>query len=59
LYHHKCNLLLVEPEIRFAGFLDAMGNLISGGFKNDVIPLHDESERRKIHIETVLGLKTK
>jgi len=59
LYRHKCNLLLQESEIRFTGFLDAMGNLISGGFKNDVIPLHDESERRKLHIETVLGIKTK
>jgi hypothetical protein len=26
----KCELLLKEPEIRFAGFLDMMGNLIAG-----------------------------
>ena len=58
LYHHRCNLLLAESEIRFAGFLDAMGNLIAGGFKDNVTPLHDESERRKLHIETVLGIKT-
>jgi len=58
LYSHKCNLLLQEPEIRFAGFLDAMGNLIAGEFKDNVTPLHDESERRKLHIETVLGMKT-
>jgi len=57
-YHHKCNLLVQEPEIRFAGFLDPMGNLIAGGFKERVIPLHDESERRRLHIETVLGIKT-
>ncbi len=31
-----------------------MGNLIAGGFKEGVIPLNDESERRKLHIETVL-----
>ncbi|MGI9565579.1 MAG: DUF6659 family protein [Nitrosopumilus sp.] len=58
LYHRKCNLLLEEPEIRFAGFLDSMGNLIAGGFKEGIVPLHDESERRKLHIETVLRAKT-
>ena len=58
LCHQKCNLLLEESEIRFAGFLDPMGNLIAGGFKDNVTPLNDESERRKLHIETVLGIKT-
>jgi len=58
LYHHKCNLLLQEPEIRFAGFLDTMGNLIAGDFKDGVTPLHDESERRKLHIKTVMDIKT-
>ena len=58
LYHQKCKLLLREPEIRFAGFLDAMGNLIAGGFKEGITPLHDESERRKLHIETVLRART-
>ncbi|WP_316505765.1 DUF6659 family protein [Nitrosopumilus sp.] len=58
LYHRKCNLLLEEPEIRFAGFLDSMGNLIAGGFKEGIVPLHDESERWKLHIETVLRAKT-
>ncbi len=54
LYHKKCELLLKHPEIRFAGFLDSMGNLIAGGFKQGIMPLNDESERRKLHIETVL-----
>ena len=54
LYHKKCELLLKLPEIRFAGFLNSMGNLIAGGFKEGVIPLDDESERQKLHIETVL-----
>ena len=58
LYHEKCNLILQEPEIRFAGFLDSMGNLIAGEFKDGIIPFHDESERRKLYIETVLGIKT-
>ncbi|MEK0360721.1 MAG: DUF6659 family protein [Nitrosopumilus sp.] len=58
LYHQKCNLLLQESEIRFAGFLDSMGSLIAGGFKDGVTPFHDESERRKLYIETVLVIKT-
>jgi hypothetical protein len=58
LYHQKCDLLLKEPEIRSACFLDGMGNLIAGGFKDGVTPLHDESERRKLYIETVLRAKT-
>ena len=58
LYRQKCRLLLEGPETRFAGFLDSMGNLIAGGFKDGIIPLNDESERRKLHIENVLRVKT-
>ncbi len=58
LHHQKCGLILQEPEIRFAGFLDYMGNLIAGGFKDGITPLHDESERRKLYLEIVLGVKT-
>lgn len=57
IYQKKCNTILKEPEIRFAGFLDSMGNLIAGGFKQGIIPLDDELERRKLHLETVLGEK--
>ena len=57
--HKKCNLLLQIPELRFAGFLDSMGNLIAGGFKESVTPLHDESERQKLYMETVLRVKTR
>ena len=57
IYHQKCNLLLQIPELRFAGFLDSMGNLIAGGFKEGIIPLHDESERQKLYMETVLRVK--
>ena len=58
-YHQKCNLLLQIPELRFVGFLDPMGNLIAGGFKQGVTPLHDESERQKLYMEIVLRVKTR
>ncbi len=31
MYQQKCEKLMQEPEISFAGFLDMMGNLIAGG----------------------------
>ena len=58
LYNKKCKLLLQESEIRFAGFLDSMGNLIAGGYKQGITPLHDESQRRMMYIDAVLRTKT-
>jgi Family of unknown function (DUF6659) len=55
----KCELLLNESEIRFAGLLDPMGNLIAGGFRNGIKPLKDESERKKMFIEAVLRVRTR
>jgi hypothetical protein len=37
----KCQSILKLPEIRFAGFLDYMGNLIVGDFKPGISPSHD------------------
>ena len=58
-YQKKCNLLLQIPDIRFAGLIDPMGNLIAGGFRPDVEPLKDESERKKFFMEAVLRQKTR
>ena len=55
----KCNLILELPEIRFAGFLDYMGNLIVGDFKPGISPLKDENERKKIFVEAVLRIRTR
>ena len=57
--HQKCQSILELPEIRFAGFLDYMGNLIVGDFKSDVSPLKDEYERKKMFIEAVLRIRTR
>jgi len=56
---HNCEKLLKEPEIRFAGILDPMGNLIAGGFRSDVEPLKDDAERKKLFMEVVLRQKTR
>ena len=55
----KCQSILKLPEIRFAGFLDYMGNLIVGDFKPGVSPLKDEYERKKMFIEAVLRIRTR
>jgi len=55
----KCKLLSKEPEIRFAGFLDMMGNLVVGSFRDGVKPLKNEEDRKKMFIEAVLRIRTR
>ncbi|MGH1567020.1 MAG: DUF6659 family protein [Nitrosopumilus sp.] len=55
----KCQSILELPEIRFAGFLDYMGNLILGDFKSGVSPLKDDMERKKMFVEAVLRIRTR
>ena len=55
----KCNLLLEENDIRFAGLLNPMGNLVAGGFKKGIEPLKDELERKKMVMEAVLRVRTR
>lgn len=58
LFQKQCDLLLEDPLVRFAGFLDNMGNLIAGRFKDGITPLNDELERQKLYLEIVLREKT-
>jgi hypothetical protein len=58
-YKKKCGFLLQIPDIRFAGVIDPMGNLIAGGFRPDVEPLKDETERKKMFMEVILRQKTR
>ncbi len=58
-YDQKCNLLLKEPEVRFAGIIDKMGNLIAGGTKVGIKALEDETERRKMFMEVALRVTTR
>ena len=58
-YQLKRDLLAKEAEIRFAGFLDFMGNMVVGRFREDVTPLKNEDERKKMFIEAVLRIRTR
>ena len=47
-YEHKCQKILEEDEIRFAGLLDEFGNLLAGGFKQKMIPRLSEEKFQTI-----------
>jgi len=53
LYEEKCNKLLAEPEIRFAGIVDKGGQLISGGFKEGLTPYEGDETRLQSFLEFV------
>ncbi|MDG7054768.1 MAG: hypothetical protein JRZ95_05670 [Nitrososphaerota archaeon] len=58
-YQQGCKRLLQEPEIRFVGVINPMGNLIAGGMKEGLTPLEDEEDRRKMYMELVLRVTTR
>lgn len=44
-YEPKCQEILKQKKIRFAGIIDENGKLLAGGFKEDVIPLEDDKKK--------------
>jgi len=54
LFQQKCDRLLKEDEIRFAGLINSMGRLVAGGFKDGITPLEDDAERQKMYMELAL-----
>ena len=53
LYSSKCDTLLNESEIRFAGIVDKDGKLISGGFKEGISPYEGDETRLQSFFEFV------
>ncbi len=45
LYDEKCNHLLKESEIRFAGIVDKDGKLVAGGFKEGLTPYENDETK--------------
>ena len=54
IFEQKCQTLLKEPEIRFAGLVNHMGHLVAGGMKKGVAPLEEEEDMRKLYMELIL-----
>ena len=53
LYNKKCDQLLAESEIRFAGIVDKDGKLIAGGFKQGITPHEGDETRLQSFLEFV------
>ena len=53
LYNQKCDHLLGESEIRFAGIIDKNGKLIAGGFKEGIIPYENDETKLQTFFEFV------
>ena len=50
-YDQKCQKILEEPEIRFAALLDESGNILAGGFKQDMTPRLSEDRFQMVRKE--------
>lgn len=53
IYENKCQKMLEEDEIRFAGIINESGNLVSGGFKKGITPLESDETKLKSFMEFV------
>jgi hypothetical protein len=53
LYDKKCDQLLAESEIRFAGIVDKGGKLVAGGFKPGITPHEGDETRLQSFLEFV------
>jgi len=53
LFGEKCNHLLGESEIRFAGIVDKDGKLVAGGFKEGLIPYENDETKLQSFFEFV------
>jgi|LUME01.1.fsa_nt_gb hypothetical protein len=58
-FNDNCKKLLEQDQIRFAGILDHMGNLISGGMKEGLTALEPEEEQRNMFMQVVLRVMTR
>ena len=53
-FEQKCQAILKEPEIRFAGLINHMGHLVAGGMKTGLKSLEDDADMRKLYMELIL-----
>lgn len=58
-FEQKCQNLLKEPELRFAGLINPMGHLVAGGMKKGLKPLEDDADMRKLYMELILRVSTR
>ncbi len=59
VFEQKCQNLLKESFIRFAGLINPMGHLVAGGMKKGLKPLEDDADMRKLYMELILRVSTR
>jgi len=59
VFEQKCQNLLKETDIRFAGLINPMGHLVAGGMKKGLKPLEDDADMRKLYMELILRVSTR
>jgi len=59
VFEQKCQNLLKESEIRFAGLINPMGHLVAGGMKKGLKPLEEDADMRKLYMELILRVSTR
>ena len=59
VFEQKCQNLLKESDIRFAGLVNPMGHLVAGGMKKGLKPLEDDADMRKLYMELILRVSTR
>jgi len=59
LLKERLEQILLEKEIRFAGFVDLKGNLIESQFREGIIPFESDEEQRQIFRELALRISTR
>ncbi len=57
LYEEKCQSLLKDPEIRFAGLINHMGHLVAGGMKKGLKSLEDAKQDEMMFMEIALRVR--
>ena len=53
---NDCSELLRDEQIRFAGVINKMGNLVAGGFKEGVKPFQNDAKQRMLYMQMVLEI---
>jgi len=54
-----CSKICNEPKIRFCGVINAMGRLVSGSFRDGILPLDTEQQRQMLYMQSKLELSMK
>lgn len=52
-----CDRLFGREEVRFAGIINRMGNLVAGGFKDGIRPYASHSRQQVMFMQLVLEIK--